>query len=397
MQTSKQERRGGGRSPGGELAWSLCLANRKRNGNADTEINYVSKTGDWKVFTETFKHAVGDKNSAAFMCAKLNSSNQRAIKNVDSFQFIGLDIDSGNLLEETKLTLIDEGKAAFLYTTHGHRKKKYNKRGEQTADEADRFRIIFLLSEPISRSQYGDRINEINGFIIKYIADMYGLKPNLDTSALDVSRLWYLPRVASTEDLQIADTLIVNGPPIDVAEILDLYEEEISGRANEGESASSGNSEEFTHRVEQPPPQILVFEPVSGTRIPLIEWAVKFAPFCKLDELIKASDVATKRDLNPVPHKAQVVCPWHEEHSEETAHSCYVEGYEYKPDYRQPGAFVRCGHNHVELRERMKWGDRIDRLQYLAAWLERGDLTSELFAEQAFYDADQLEELILPH
>lgn len=368
------------------------LIRASRAKGRDEKVWKTSPEFTFGVFLDNYltKHTAGKKDGWCFVPGAL-IDGKRSNPSVEALYMMGLDVDSGESLDETFKIIQRLGLFAVVYTTHSHLstlieikqdkffkwatdndkdtdpsdesvKEFLTKEGKYHADviasaryvttkhevtgivikvqtrPIDKFRIVFLLDEPYviakQKMSQKDAIQQWRELILG-LAKSLGIK--VDRAATDCSRLFYEPRHAEGTDFKI----LVNAGK----KLLDWRKIK---KDNGKGSATSDPFDQAAHimggRVRE-----RTMSPTLG--LDLQSWAAEsaagFMPSTVFQEYCPEN---IRRELNP--SKFVVLCPFDDDHSnpgDPDDQGCYIE------DAGEAETFsFRCSHDSCRENDRLK-------------------------------------------
>lgn len=273
-----------------------------------SSVGQETKPGRWKSFNDKFgvalehqfsRHPKGDKNGFSFLQG--NALDGVRTKNaMEKMEFLVLDLDTGESIENIKRRIAENGYFAIIYTTHSHMKDitliqrdkilryfdikenpslnqvrqflqdvrgyqnevvenltiveqaRHDKEGVMVVvkhNPMQKFRVIFLLKEPFIFANRGSLHKEaMEEWGERYAGVSRKIGAFFDTSCVDPSRLFFTPRHAEDSPFEIH---ILAGDTLDLEEINRIPKKEWKAEASIWDKAAGdliGNHKE--HQTE---------------------------------------------------------------------------------------------------------------------------------------------------
>jgi hypothetical protein len=144
--------------------------------------NNLASAKPQTVTPQEFVDLVGRNNISYNSCLHIENSKENSNSTANSYQVLSLDFDNkvkippNHILPKLTETL---GNPNFIYTT------KKNPKDKTTLDDAERYRIIYFLEQPILLDEIGKYKRRL---LLNYLSNLF---PHLDTNAFDEARFFY--------------------------------------------------------------------------------------------------------------------------------------------------------------------------------------------------------------
>ena len=239
-------------------------------------------------------------------------------------------------------------------------KRFHNEDGIQQAfthDPIPKYRILLILEEPFVFAERGtshqDAINEWKGY---YMALGKELGLDFDSSCTDPSRLMYTPRVDEKTDDHFIE--IISGDPIDLSEFQPI-EVGVKKRTNRNKANNDKSATTLDY---------------DGVTVDLVKWVLLTKGRLMLADAVReeAPDIIV-RDVDE--DKIDIVCPNSDQHSKGVQMGFFVTN-SIPEENSSWNAF--CMHDSCQ-------HSGIDRLGYLKALIESGELPISILGDCDYY------------